>query len=289
MMPLPYRWLTAMMARYNGKSILIDCGEGTQVAMKEKGWSPKPIDIICFTHFHADHISGLPGLLLTLGNEGRTETLHMYGPLGLERVVNCLRVIVGELPFTIVFHELTTGEESAFSCGELNVQAFPLNHGIPCFGYHLILRRPGRFDPVRAKKKGIPVPLWSRLQKGETVDGFTPEDVLGEPRQGISLLYATDSRPVPRMAELGKNVDLLILEGMFGAPEKLERAKEARHMLMQEAAAIASAAKPKQLWLTHFSPANPEPEMYLEELQNIFPETVIGTDGLNVQLRFSES
>ena len=112
MMPLPYRWLTSLMVRYNGMSILIDCGEGTQVAMKKKGWSPKPIDVICFTHFHADHISGLPGLLLSMGNAERTEPLLLIGPKGLERVVNSLRVIAPDLPFEIRFHEIGSAEES---------------------------------------------------------------------------------------------------------------------------------------------------------------------------------
>lgn len=289
MMPLPDRALTSLYVRCDGRVALIDCGEGTQVAIRRAGLRFKPIEAILITHFHADHISGLPGLLLTLGNEGRTEPLHLSGPAGLARVVNALRMIVGELPYELVFRELPAGQETYFSCAGLEAAAFPLDHGMSCFGYRLEQKRPGRFDPVRAKERGIPVVLWSRLQKGESVDGFSPEDVLGDPRQGISLLYATDSRPVSRMAALGRNVDLLILEGMFGAQEKLERAKEARHMTMQEAAAIASEAKPKQLWLTHFSPANPEPETYLEELQEIFPETVIGTDGLYVQLRFSES
>ena len=111
MMPLPYRKLTSLMARYNGNSILIDCGEGTQVGIKEKGWSFKPIEVICFTHYHADHISGLPGLLLTLGNAQRTEPLLMVGPRGLERVVNSLRVIAPDLPFPIVFRELKEKEE----------------------------------------------------------------------------------------------------------------------------------------------------------------------------------
>ena len=101
MMPLPYRWLTALMVRYNGSSVLIDCGEGTQIAIKEKGWSFKPIDVICFTHYHGGHISGLPGLLLTMGNADRTEPLTLVGPKGLERVVNSLRVIAPELPFSI--------------------------------------------------------------------------------------------------------------------------------------------------------------------------------------------
>ena len=288
MMPLPDRALTSLYVRCNGRAVLIDCGEGTQVAIRRASLRFKPIETILITHFHADHISGLPGLLLTLGNEGRTEPLHMYGPMGLERVVNCLRIIVGELPFEIVFHELKTGEEVNFSCCGLEGVAFPLDHGMPCFGYRLELKRAGRFDPVRAQERGVPVVLWSRLQKGETLEGYTPEDVLGESRAGLKLLYATDSRPVSRMADLAENVDLLILEGMFGQVEKLERAKEARHMLMQEAAQIAREARAKQLWLTHFSPANPEPELFLEEIQEIFPATCIGTDGLYTELRFSE-
>lgn len=288
MMPLPGRALTSLYIRHNGKVLLIDCGEGTQTEIRRASLRFKPIDAILITHFHADHISGLPGLLLTLGNEGRIDPLHMYGPAGLERVVNALRVIVGELPFGIVFHEMPIGENSRFFCSGLWVDAFPLDHGMPCFGYRFDLERPGLFDPVRAKQRGIPVHLWSRLQKGEHLDGFAPEDVLGQPRQGLRLLYATDSRPVPLMAELGQNADLLILEGMFGEPEKLERAIEAKHMLMMEAAEIAAEAKPKQLWLTHFSPANPEPEGFLEQVREIFPETIVGRDGMFVQLRFPE-
>lgn len=288
MMPLPNRALTSLYVRCDGKAILIDCGEGTQTAIRRASLRFKPIDAILITHFHADHISGLPGLLLTLGNEGRTEAVHMYGPVGLEYVVESLRVIVGELPFDLVFHEFQTGTIAQFECCGLEADAFPLDHGMPCFGYRLERRRPGRFDPVRAKERGIPVQLWSRLQKGETLEGYVPEDVLGQPRQGLRLLYATDSRPVHEMAELGQNADLMILEGMFGEPEKQNRAIEARHMLMQEAAQIAREANAKRLWLTHFSPANPEPEQFLETLQEIFPDTVIGTDGLYTGLRFPE-
>lgn len=107
MQPLPYRWLTSMMARCDGSNLLIDCGEGTQIALKEKGWSPKPVDVICFTHYHADHISGLPGFLLTMGNAERTEPVLLVGPKGLERVVGALRTIAPELPFPLVFKELT--------------------------------------------------------------------------------------------------------------------------------------------------------------------------------------
>ena len=111
MLPLPGRWLTSLLLRYNGSSMLIDCGEGTQIAIKEKGWSFHPIDVICFTHYHADHISGLPGLLLTIGNSDRTEPVTLIGPKGLSRVVSALRVIAPELPYELRFIELSESRE----------------------------------------------------------------------------------------------------------------------------------------------------------------------------------
>ena len=144
MMPLPYRWLTSMMARYNGQSILIDCGEGTQIAMKEKGWSPKPIDVICFTHFHADHISGLPGLLLTIGNAERTEPLLLVGPKGLSKVVASLRIIAPELPFVTDCLELNEAEHT-ISFDGFKIEAFRVNHNVPCYGYSIVIERNGRF------------------------------------------------------------------------------------------------------------------------------------------------
>ena len=129
MMPLPYRYLTSLMTRFNGSSLLIDCGEGTQVAVKEKGWSFKPIDTICFTHYHGDHISGLPGLLLTMGNADRTEPLTMIGPKGLERVVGSLRVIAPELPFPIIYQEIQ-GAEQCFERSGYRIRAFRVNHNV---------------------------------------------------------------------------------------------------------------------------------------------------------------
>ena len=123
MLPLPGRWLTSLMTRYNGSSLLIDCGEGTQIAIKEKGWSYNPIDIICFTHYHADHISGLPGLLLTMGNSDRKEPLTLIGPKGLTRVVNALRVIAPELPFEINMIELS-GQQEHFQIKGYEIEAF---------------------------------------------------------------------------------------------------------------------------------------------------------------------
>ena len=169
MMPLPYRWLTAMMARCDGSSLLIDCGEGTQVALKEKGWSPKPIDVICFTHYHADHISGLPGLLLTMGNAERTEPVTLIGPKGLERVVNALRTIAPELPFQLKFIELEENRHQ-FHIGPYVIDAYRVNHNVACYGYSISIPRAGRFDVERAKAQNVPMKAWSRLQKGETLE-----------------------------------------------------------------------------------------------------------------------
>ena len=150
MMPLPHRWLTAALMRYNGSNLLIDCGEGTQIAIKEKGWTFKPIDVICFTHYHADHISGLPGLLLTMGNAERTEPLTMIGPKGLEKVVSALRMIAPELPFEIRYIELT-GPEEDMEINGYHIHAFKVNHNISCYGYTVEIRRAGRFDVERAE------------------------------------------------------------------------------------------------------------------------------------------
>ncbi len=157
MMPLPNRFLTALFVRYNGRGMLIDCGEGTQITMKKRGISAKPIDVICFTHYHADHISGLPGLLLSMGNAERTEPLLMVGPKGLERVVGALRVIAPELPFEIVYRELE-GEESSFALEgnpEFEIKAFRVNHNITCYGYTMSLKRQGKFNVEEATAAGI--------------------------------------------------------------------------------------------------------------------------------------
>lgn len=288
MYPLPERALTSLYIRFEGRVVLIDCGEGTQVAIRSAGLRFKPIETILITHFHADHISGLPGLLLTMGNEGRTETLTMYGPVGLARTVKALRIIVPELPFEIEFVELDHKEQHSFPCGGLEATAFPVDHGIPCLGYSFSLDRPGKFDPQAAKDKGIPQNLWGRLQKGESIDGFTPADVLGAPRKGLRFLYATDSRPVAAMEENGREADLLVLEGMYGEHDKQARAEASHHMMMQEAAAIAAKVGAKELWVTHYSPANPEPELFEEELKGIFENTVIADDAQSVTLRFRD-
>ena len=288
MMPLPYRWLTSLLVRYNGSSLLIDCGEGTQVALKEKGWSPKPVDVICFTHYHADHISGLPGLLLTMGNAERTEPVIMIGPKGLERVVGALRTIAPELPFPLRFIELSEPREQ-FQIGPYVIDAYKVNHNVTCYGYSISIPRKGRFD---VEQQQIPQKYWNRLQKGETVqDGertLTPDMVLGPARKGIRVTYCTDTRPVPVIAEYAKEADLFICEGMYGEKDKQKKAKEYKHMTFYEAAQLAKEAEVKEMWLTHFSPSLVRPADYVAGIQKIFPNVQAGTDGKTVELGFED-
>lgn len=291
MMPLPYRRLTSLMMRYNGTSILIDCGEGTQVAVKEKGWSFKPIDIICFTHYHADHISGLPGLLLTMGNAERTEPLILMGPKGLETVVNSLRVIAPELPFPLEFIEVK-GQTAQFKFNGFKIEAFRAHHNVPCYGYSIVIPRAGKFMPEKAAENNVPMKCWNRLQKGELVelDGilYTPDMVLGEGRKGIKLTYCTDSRPTPLIAESAKDSDLFICEGMYGETEKETKAEEYKHMTFYEAAKLARIAQPKQLWLTHYSPSLVRAEEYMDKVRSIFPAAKAGKDLMSIELKFEE-
>ena len=293
MMPLPRRWLTALMTRYNGSSLLIDCGEGTQVAVKERGWSFKPIDVICFTHYHGDHISGLPGLLLTMGNADRTEPLTLVGPKGLERVVNALRDIAPELPFEIKFIELTEPQQQIRLQGYV-IDAFKVNHRVACYGYSISIERAGMFDVEKARQNEVPMPLWSKLQKGETIrteDGriYQPEMVLGPARKGLKVTYTTDTRPTDSIVRNARGSDLFICEGMYGEKGDVNNAVKYKHMTFEEAGRLAKQAGVKELWLTHYSPALNRPEQYIEDVRQIFQNAYPGKDKKSLELNFEES
>lgn len=291
MMPMPRRFLTSLLARYNGMSVLIDCGEATQIALRKAGLSPNPIGVMCITHFHADHISGLPGMLLTMGNAERQEPLIIIGPKGLTRVVSSLRIIAPELPFEINCVEID-GAEQTFEFDGMYIDAFKVNHNVLCYGYSIRIPRQGRFDVEAAMKLPIERRCWGQLQNGEevTVDGvtYTPDMVMGAPRPGIKLTYTTDTRPTEAIVKYAAGADLFICEGMYGEDDQMEKAVARKHMTFKEAALIAQEAGPKRMWLTHFSPSLIKPEPYMNGVRKLFPEAEAGKDGKHIDIGFSE-
>ena len=246
---------------------------------------------MCFTHYHADHISGLPGLLLTMGNSDRKEPLTLIGPKGLSRVVNALRVIAPELPFEINMIELN-GQQEHLSIKGYEIDAFRVNHAVTCYGYTISIPRIGKFNADKAKELGIPCRIWNKLQHGQEIEyegvTYTPDMVMGAPRKGIKLTYCTDTRPVQAIVDNAKNSDLFICEGMYGEKDKESKAKEYKHMTFYEAADMAKRAGVREMWLTHYSPSLVHAENYLPQVREIFPDAFLGKDGKNVELMFED-
>lgn len=279
-----------MMVRFQGKLLLVDCGEGTQISLKSLGWGFKEISVILITHMHADHVAGLPGLLLSMGNSGRTDWLLMYGPRELSRVMQGVRAIAPHLPFPVEWQELDGGE--SLDLFGLDVSSLAVEHGVPCLAYSFTAPRAPRFNPERATALGIPVQLWSRLQSGKRVEWsertIDPSEVLGEERRGIKLSYTTDTRPVPELPGFVRESDLFVCEGMYGSSDERAKAEEKGHMTFAEAAEIARAGMVRELWLTHYSPSLADPEEWLEEATRIFPNARCGYDRISTTLAFSD-
>ncbi len=289
--PLPTRWLTSCLVKFQGKQILIDCGEGTQIALHKQGISVKHIDAIMLTHFHADHTAGLPGLLLSMAKADRTEPITVYGPKGLKEILQGVYLIARYIPFDIQYVEYQEKEMKFEVCG-LNVTAFAVKHSVPCYSYVFDVERNARFDPDKARKNGVPLKYWGKLQKGQKIEAeegiFTPDMVLAEQRKGLRLAYSTDTRPTQYILDHVKNADLFIGEGMYGDPEKIEKAKLNQHSLMSETASIAARANVKRLWLTHYSPSMMNPQDYKDDVCAIFANTTISKDGQHIDLSFED-
>ena len=184
MMPMPGRWLSCALVRSGSSLTLLDCGEGTQVPWKALGWGFRQLGAICFTHMHADHVLGLPGVLFMVAHAGRTEPLHIYGPQGMSYTIEGLRRVAPDLPFPVHMHELRSGEQFALP-GNLRASCASAAHGIPCLAYRIELPRNREFQLEQAKASGLPVQFWSRLQHGQSVQYngqiFSPDSVLGPP------------------------------------------------------------------------------------------------------------
>jgi ribonuclease Z len=318
MTPLPRRFLSSALLRFKGTLILIDCGEGTQVSMrmsprpiqtghadrsrtgeltpyslpslKMAGWGFKEISSIFLTHLHGDHVVGLPGLLLSVGNSGREEPLTVHGPGDLLRLADAVETIAPHLPFPVRWRPLSGGD--LITVEGMAVSTLRVRHGVPCLAYAFQVPRGRRFDPERAQGLGLPVQMWGRLQSGESVkwEGrqVEPDEVLGEERRGLKLSYVTDTRPTPELPGFVAESDLLICEGMYGSTDDLPKAMENGHMLFSEAAQIAREGRVRELWLTHYSPSLSEPEEWLGEASRIFPNVRAGHDRMSATLRFRE-
>jgi ribonuclease Z len=301
MMPLPKRFLTTLFVELEGRAILIDCGEGTQVALKRVDCKLSRIKMLLITHFHADHISGLPGLLLSLGNAGKTDSLIIAGPRGLRRIVESLTVICPGLPFSLDIREIDTREPSSFewidsepeyahaNTPHFTITALPMRHRIPCLGYFLELKRPPVFNPEKAKSLDIPLKYYRVLHSGESVtldDGrvITTEMVTDGSRKPVKISYCTDSAPFASIADFAYESDLFICEGMYADDSMRDKMEDKRHMLFSDAAKLAKQANVKELWLTHFSPAEINPKAGLVNVRKIFENTVIPNDGHHKEL-----
>jgi ribonuclease Z len=286
MMPLPGRHLTSVLLRREGDLFLFDCGEGTQVSLRRLNLRWKKISAIFISHTHADHVTGLPGLLMLSSQVERDDPLYLIGPPRLaEYIDSSRRVLDMFINYKIIVQEVTE-PGVVFSGADFRVRAFPLRHTKTCFGYTLEeAARPGEFHPEAAKSAGIPMgPLWARLQAGETVelaDGrrVEPAEVLGPPRMGRKFSFVTDTLAFPAIADDVALSDLFVCEGMFEAA-LADAAHEKKHMTAVEAAHLAKAAQVKKLALIHYSPrySNPELQILQDEARVIFPETTLSRD-----------
>ncbi|GAC1356922.1 MAG: ribonuclease Z [Ktedonobacteraceae bacterium] len=288
-MPLPGRWLSCALVRNGSTLTLFDCGEGTQIPWKSLGWGFRQLGAICLSHMHADHVAGLPGIFFMVAHAGRTETLDIYGPPGTGYVIDGLRRIAAELPFPIVIHELKGGEHFELP-GGLQGSCTQAAHGIPCLAYRAELARRPAFQADKARDLNLPVQLWSRLQRGETLtyEGktITPEQVLGPARRGISFAYITDTRPTPALNTLAHDVDLLICESMYDDPADITLARANAHMLAEESAGIAKAAGAHRLVLTHFSPRINDTTHAEKAARRVFENSRAAKDGMVITLDF---
>lgn len=296
MMPLPYRHLTSVLLRRDGDLFLFDGGEGTQVSLKRLNLKWKKIDAIFVSHTHADHVTGLPGILMLSSQVDRKEPLYIYGPPKIKEYIETSRKVLDMyINFPIVVQEITA-PCIVHHGKDFYVRAFPLEHTKTCVGYTLEeLDRPGEFNPEKARELKVPVgPLWSQLQNGFEVtaeDGtiVKPEQVLGEKRSGRKFSFVTDTLFKRSIIDEVRGSDLLICEGMF-ENALIDTAKEKKHMTATQAATIAKEANVKRMCMIHYSPRYTDKELHilLEEAQEIWPKAELSHDRMHIEIPFQD-
>jgi ribonuclease Z len=274
-MPTRARNVAAVALVMDGRVLLFDCGEATQHQLMRSPLRFGAIEAIFISHLHGDHLFGLPGLLASMSLNAREAPLALYGPSGITAFMHSLPLY--HTSFDVEIHELAPGR--ARRANGYTVDAAPLAHSAPCFGFCVVEDdRPGEFDVTRAQALGLPPgPLYGRLQRGETVGDIKPSHVLGPARPGRRVVYVTDTRPCEAAVELARGADVLIHESTY-AEEMAEEARERTHATAGEAAEIARRAGVKQLILTHVSPRYGDASRLLEEARAIFPQTMLAED-----------
>ncbi len=296
MMPLPKRHLTSLLLRREGELFLFDCGEGTQVSLRKLNLKWKKISAIFISHTHADHVTGLPGIMMLSSQVDREEPLYIVGPPKTKEYVQMsMKVLDMYINYEVKVIEIEGGE-AVYSSKDFSVRSFHLKHSKPCVGYVFEENdRPGVFFPEKAQRMGIPRgPLWSKLQSGETVslaDGRTVDskEVMGPPRKGRKVSYVTDTLPVPGIEAHVRESDLLICEGMF-TEDLEESAKEKKHLTAVQAARIAKSGNVNKMGLIHFSPRYTEYDLkkLLKEAKTIFPPTFLTRDGQIIPIPYQD-
>ena len=291
MMPLPGRFLTSALVRREGELFLFDCGEGTQVSLKMLNLRWKQISSIFISHMHADHVTGLPGLLMLSSQVDRTEPLTIYGPARLADYIESSRKIL-DMYINYEIRCIPVEPGVIAECDEYHINCFPLKHTKQCFGYSIVEKeRPGAFSVERALELRVPKgPLWGKLQRGEDVmnsDGVVihPSDVLGEKRSGRKFSFVTDTMYFPEIADYVYGSDILFCEAMFSDDLEAD-AREKKHMTARQAAMCARDGEVGMLCLQHYSPRYSDRELKIlgEEAKAIFPSTILTRDRMSFDI-----
>lgn len=291
-MPSPKRYLSSIFINYKGSKILIDCGEGTQMSMRANNCGFRDIDLILITHLHGDHFFGLPGLLSTIGNSERKKTLNIVGPTGIKNAIEHIKALTDGLPYklNVIENPAKTFSFSENILNEIEIQTLPLKHSIECIGYSLYFRRNRTFDVTKARQNNVPQCAWKHLQKNNSYSindkTFTSDMVLGKKRLGIKLSIITDTRPIDTIPSFIKNSNLFICEGMYGDDLDIDKAIKNKHMTFRESATLAKNGTVNKLLLTHFSPSLYNPSHFIDNAKNIFDNTIIGFDNLNLRIPY---